>query len=117
MTQNEHGKKMTGETTCCSTINNPDICMLQLRDQTQNRSQRPHSDMIPSINFGKHCRSGFYGSSSYKRQQKLLFLGIISVWQDPRSLEQENSTSKYSLVFPLKVSGYTLLYVLLLKLD
>lgn len=45
-----------------------------------------------------------------------LYQGIISVL-DPRSLEQESRTSKYALVFPLKVSGYTLQYVLLHESD
>lgn len=54
--------------------------MLKLSDQTQDRAQPPpshHCDMIPSINLGKHYRSGFYGSSSFKCQQKLLLLFIM----------------------------------------
>lgn len=63
---------------CCSATNNPHICVLKLSYQTEDHAQRPfhHCDMIPSINLGKHCCSGFYGSSSFRCLQKLLFLFI-----------------------------------------
>lgn len=66
---------------CCSTNNNPDICMLKLSDQTQDHAQHPCTTAIWShiqyINLGKHFHSGFYGSSFFKCQQKLLFLWIM----------------------------------------
>lgn len=55
--------------------------MLKLSDLTQDHAQHPCTTVIWShiqyINLGKHFRSGFYGSSFFKCQQKLLFLWIM----------------------------------------